>query len=482
MSKAEQDFKDLTGEGENKDNDASKEFDDASKGIDDIKSSIDSVKDQISDLIINNSDTIDNYGKLGFKIVFSVLVVVDAGIAATMLLLCFCSGKKCSTCCCFKCAFRILLHVLWNVLAFLMFLTFLIGFLFTLIGTIGKDFVQVLSFIISEENLGKTNQDEIILLGDAAGKLNTCINGNGEISNELGINFDNMDILNELYETERKLIEIEESMNVLKNQKIAYNNYSNILDNRALYSNLKFGLKEIGRTNLITLEEKLNELNSVTQREVNERWGFDCSTPTTCGSSSNCEFSPEQICLNLEDNTCKSTSIIHNADPTQNSVVNPSPIQNRYSLCDRINTISNSNGPIINSIIYMQETANKDIDTVSTPESNKYIKGAIELINGAYDTFLNIQIRSVHNFRMAIHSLTGIFSGLISPESPLSDFLNCKFIGKNIKVVLKFLESSLGGNFYSVGICLLIAGFSLAISIIFTILLIIILNESSKSK
>ena len=130
----------------------------------------------------------------------------------------------------------------------------------------------------------------------------------------------------------------------------------------------------------------------------------------------------------------------------------------------------------------MQETANKDIDTVSTPESNKYIKGAIELINGAYNTFLNIQIRSVHNFRMAIHSLTGIFSGLISPESPLSDFLNCKFIGKNIKVVLKFLESSLGGNFYSVGICLLIAGFSLAISIIFTILLIIILNESSKSK
>ena len=49
-----------------------------------------------------------------------------------------------------------------------MFLTFLIGFLFTLIGTIGKDFVQIVSFIISEENLGKENIDEIILLGDAA--------------------------------------------------------------------------------------------------------------------------------------------------------------------------------------------------------------------------------------------------------------------------------------------------------------------------
>ena len=103
-------------------------------------------------------------------------------------------------------------------------------------------------------------------------------------------------------------------------------------------------------------------------------------------------------------------------------------------------------------------------------------------IGEEFKEFLNKQTESLGTFKTTIQKLTGIFSGLISPESPLSDFLNCKFIGKNIKVVLKFLESSLGGNFYSVGICLLIAGFSLAISIIFTILLIIILNESSKSK
>ena len=52
-------------------------------------------------------------------------------------------------------------------------------------------------------------------------------------------------------------------------------------------------------------------------------------------------------------------------------------------------------------------------------------------------------------------------------------------MGKNIKVVLKFLEKSLGGHFKTVGICLLLSGFSLAIAIIFTILLMSILKENA---
>ena len=81
MGTADDNFQDLT-----KDDSVTSSLKDSTEPIDQIKDSIDSIKDQISDLIINNSDTIDNYGKLGFKIIFSVLVVVDAGIAATMLL------------------------------------------------------------------------------------------------------------------------------------------------------------------------------------------------------------------------------------------------------------------------------------------------------------------------------------------------------------------------------------------------------------
>ena len=77
-----------------------------------IKSSIDNVKEQISNVILTYSDTIDKYGKLSFKIVFSILMVFDAGIAALMTVMTFFSFScfdKC--CCCLRCFFKALIHI-----------------------------------------------------------------------------------------------------------------------------------------------------------------------------------------------------------------------------------------------------------------------------------------------------------------------------------------------------------------------------------
>ena len=51
-----------------------------------------------------------------------------------------------------------------------------------------------------------------------------------------------MDQLNDLQETETKISELEVTMNELKNQRVAYKNYSEILDKTAHYSSLDFGL------------------------------------------------------------------------------------------------------------------------------------------------------------------------------------------------------------------------------------------------
>ena len=71
------------------DNSADGALDEGIKQIEPIKSSIDEVKNQISSIIIDYSDTIDKYGKLAFKIVFSVLLVLDAAIAALMTVMLF---------------------------------------------------------------------------------------------------------------------------------------------------------------------------------------------------------------------------------------------------------------------------------------------------------------------------------------------------------------------------------------------------------
>ena len=66
----------------------------------------------------------------------------------------------------------------------------------------------------------------------------------------------------------------------------------------------------------------------------------------------------------------------------------------------------------------------------------------------------------------------------IGENSSVFSFINCKFIGNNILVILNNFKVCLGTDFYTVGICLLMAGCSMAISICFTILLIIIINTS----
>ena len=61
-------------------------------------------------------------------------------------------------------------------------------------------------------------------------------------------------------------------------------------------------------------------------------------------------------------------------------------------------------------------------------------------------------------------------------EGDTFSFLNGQFIKRNLKILLKYLKFSLGKDLYTVGICLVIVGFSLILSISSTILLIVIIN------
>jgi len=162
--------------------DAMKGLESGTKSINDIKSSFDNVKDQISGLLIDYSDLIDQYGKLAFKIIFSVLMVIDAAIAAFITLLFFFSLPSCKNSC-FKCLLKSLIHILWNILALLTFFTLLFGFLFTFLGTVGKDLISVVEFLVSDQNLGKG--ENAILLGEASKYLTTCINEKGDLKTVL---------------------------------------------------------------------------------------------------------------------------------------------------------------------------------------------------------------------------------------------------------------------------------------------------------
>ena len=167
--------------------------------LNELKDTFNDIKVEIEDIFVDSSDTIDEYGKLGFKLIFGVLGLMNISLAVFVLFICLFSGKMCTNCCCCRCLFKFLTHLLWNILYLLMFITFIIGFLFGFIGTIGNDVMSVISFIISTDNLGEGKENIIVdQLGEAKDYLDICINGNGSIIDLLNIDMSQLDSFNNI--------------------------------------------------------------------------------------------------------------------------------------------------------------------------------------------------------------------------------------------------------------------------------------------
>ena len=104
-------------------------------------------------------------------------------------------------------------------------------------------------------------------------------------------------------------------------------------------------------------------------------------------------------------------------------------------------------------------------------------KKTMESLLESYQGYLDSYIDVLKKFNDTINSITSILDEYIGGESGQTfAFLNGLFIGKNLKIILKYLKYSLGEDLYTVGLCLIIVGFSLIFSISSTILTIVIIN------
>ena len=402
--------------------------------IKEIGDSIDGIKDGIAETIVQLSNYIEEYGKLGFKIFFAVLMVIDAAIAILMFLLFFFSGKLCNNCCICRCLFKFLLHLLWNIFAFFMIITFLIGFLFSFVGTIGKDLVYVVNYFIGESNL---NKDKPTLFGEEGKKLNICFNGDGKILDEIdGLNPDEMNVFDELRTINHEIEDANRQFQDLKQEEGVYGEMMNQLKERADYTKTDFTMNAISDTTSqksYVLSDLIKQLNDA-ENSGGIEWSFNCEESTiTCYNPKN-----TKVCD------------IYTAESAQKEI-----------------------GKKIDAITTLVKIENNEV-----ADKTENFKSLTEELKLKYDEFLNSEVAALNIFNNTIVDLTGIFEEYIGEGSGVFDFINCKFIGKNINVILSNLKNNLGGDIYKVGVCLLVAGSSMAISIIFTILLIVIINKS----
>jgi len=448
--------------------------------LNEIKESFNDIKSEISGMIIDYSDTIDEYGKLGFKLVFGVLALMNVALAVFILFICLFSGKMCTNCCCCRCIFKLFTHLLWNILALLMFITFMIGFIFSLVGQIGDDGMNLISFVVSEDNLGKngTGGERMLVdqLGEGINYLDRCINGDGKIEEELDLNMNQLDSFDSVNEVEDKINETKAEFQEKKTF-VAYNLYKGELEKRLNLTAEQFMLveenKEINtqfnyneaseedKNNYLNFKVELDLMNSyILPTEHKEKWVMDAH-----------ESNNECIEGNGNDGTFSGT--------TENPTIFY-PQKCRPSYRDWIIDLGNSDtsNKIYNEAKILTETL-KLVDNANTKSlaQNGYL-AIINDLKNKYEKYLDQYINTLDEFGRIINQITGKLNQYINKDEGVFSFVRCKFIGTNLKVMLKYLKSALGGDMKTVGICLSIVGCSLALSISSTILLIVIINLS----
>lgn len=291
--------------------------------------------------------------------------------------------------------------------------------------------MSVISYLVSEENLGA---NDAIIFGDVKQYLNKCFNGNGNILNELGF----MESMNNFKKLKNAEIEFEDIYNQFEDnkQEFVYKEYLSQLNNKIIYNSNDLSLIGINTEENIKFVDLLEIANTHADNN-NEKWSILSPSTETCGS------------------------------PTETKVYHP-----RYCY---------PKGRVSDADVYLNqkfqdfkdllELANKDDDS-----SSNGIRKILNDLDEKYRAFLTEETNTISFFKGKIKLLTNIVKKYDGESEEFFSFLNCKFIKDNTQVLLINLKNGIANDLYSVGIYLLMAAFSLAFGISFTILLIVLLN------
>jgi len=443
--------------------DITKPLDEGKEMVGNITETFNGIKSTIADMIVDNSETIDEYGKLGIKAVFGVLALLNVAIAAFMLLLCFCSGKCCTKCCCCRCICKLFTHILWNILALLMIIVFLVGSLFALIGKVGSDAMSVISYVVSDDNIGEGG-DGVLLdqIEEYKNYTTRCIGGDGKIEEELGLDLDQINSINNISDAENQIRDAKREFNEKKDF-ITYNIYMNKLKERVDLTDDQLSLLPVNGNidYALNFNLLLGQINGKSLSSHNEKWQVKDSGEETCGSDA--DEIPDHSDRNIifHPKKCK---------PSDRDWI-------AAISTDDVNIDVKNNAEKISDILTFVDNAGKT-------GNEEYYKQTLTDLRDKYDVYLTSYINALDKFNSTIHRITGKLDEYTGGAGAFS-FANCNFIRTNLKVILKYLNEVFGGDIYTIGVCLILVGCSLALSISFTILLIIVINaniDANKSK
>ena len=425
--------------------DPTENIDNSISKIKELKNDFLSLKKLISDQIMEKADDIDKKGKLVYTLFFIFLMILCAAIVVFMLLLCCCSGELCTNLSCCQCFCKFFLHFFWNLMAFIMFILFMGGSMFTISGTTGGDLVKVVSYLISEDNLGPSANT--IILGKVKKYLNQCFNHEGNILGELELNSDNYE---ELKKAQLNLEELRDQFNDLL-YKFVYSEYQEELTQRIKYNTNDLQLVATDDTitpKFIIFKELLDKINDYADNHgIKENWLVTSTSEEPCTTVAGADEDK----IIYHPFSCYPTS---KSWLSESSTADDSYLNNLRQSLTYFKTLIDSAGGNTNSI-----------------------QTKINDLKDKYHTFLTEEIKTLDLYIEKIKKITDNAKDYISDDGELFSFMNCAFIKDNVQVILFYLKNSFKNDMYEVGVYLLIAAFSMPFGISFTILLIMISNE-----
>ena len=434
--------------------------------LEELRKPFDDVYDVIADAIYDSSVYIDKYGKLSVQLVFGILAAMNLALGILVLLICLFSGKSCADCCCCRCICKCATHIIWNLLAFLMIIAFIIGSLLSLLGAIGSDMMSVFSYIVSEENFNKGDSAVIInKLEEGKDILKECFIGNGRLTELFNLSdvTDDFDIIQEKKnEIQGYMDEFRERMNYP-----SYTYLKSLLENRLQFTEDTNLILLDPQSNtpqaqkIINLDEIIKKLND--SPGADEKWNL-------------LEGDKDKICIKDQNDGFAKNS---------QNVLHPwtcEPYHRDWIEEGLGNTDITNYAKIATDIIDLLKYAKGEIEPANNPNYKSYYD-ILDELKGKYEVYLNKYMDVLEFFDDVIDQITSALEEAIGSngQHDTFSFLDGKFIRNDLKILLKYLQYSLGEDIYTVGLCLVIVGFSLILSVSSTILLLVIINISLES-
>ena len=430
-----------------------------------LRKPFDNVYNEISDAIYDFSEIANNQGESIIKLVFGALAGLNVALAILLLLICLFSGTSCVSCCCCRCICKLFTHLIWNILAILMIVSFLLGSVLACLGRVGGDLMSFVSYVLSQENFDK--EDDAVLLGKLGqGReiLEKCIVGDGDLSTTFDLSS-----ITEHFDTIREkkndIQRFKQDFNNLAQNYPAYNEFLKPLLEKKINFNEDTNFKNIdAETNseampyfslfniINSLNDAIDTLSTTNSEKYNGQTGDKNFICTEGNGGSGPTASPNNNLLHPW--TCE-------------------PIYRGWIKSSNDADLKNYANIATDAITILKYASNEKIPD---DESYKSYYDILLDLKSDYTEYLNTYINVLNFFDDITGSIISIIEDGIGDSESTFSFLNGKFIKTDLKIVLKYLKYSLGKDIYTVGLCLVIIGFSLILSISSTILLLVIIN------